>query len=343
MIDPRALVVLLMSQSDLSIEVHSRRAAGAYELTIAGTCRSVPEGAVADLRFRRLVRRVDWDTQRLLTQPDEKAWGRKASLDRGSFRHRELFPSPRDVEVDLFLLPPGDERALPDPGARRTSILRLGTVPETIGALRTDVVRMDRAFAEARTILDGLRSGKKRALLERAERARAAARSDEESTQLPATADLLERFLADLSGAAGSEARLVSAVTGAAFTLDSAPSVLEKIEAVGRRERRLILVNEAGRIFREITRLAESGDARAWSRAEPSLEKALQSVESIRERTWEGLTEVLADLERLFSLAPQRVQCPASVGAEWEKIQTDLSRLVATLEQALREGPERRP
>jgi hypothetical protein len=177
------------------------------------------------------------------------------------------------------------------------------------------------------------------------DKARASARIDGGSTLLSATADALALFLADLRSAVERDRTrnpgtpLLSAITGEPFTVESARTILNRIEEIVRREQRLVFVREASWVAGEIVRAAEPGDERVWARSAPALEKALHALEAAREKG-DGLTEYLANLEMSFMLAPQGVQCPASVRADWEKIQENLAREGPLLEESLRQGQQ---
>ena len=327
------LSMALLQGPGVSVEGQGRRVGGEYELSIMGKGRRLPDDARVGLRFRRIVNRVDWASGAIETRAMDHVWGRCASVERGTFQHREVLPSPGAVEVEFSFLEGGD--APPEPF---TKVFRAAAVPEVLGALRGDVKRMDRALAEARGLLEDLACGKGRAVRKRLEKARLAAQEDAVSSVLSATGEKLDLFLADLEGSLEIvRADLQSAVTGERFSFESARAALAGIEAIAGREKRLIQVREARWLAHEIARLAESGDARRlWARAEPSIGRSLKALEeSSREGRGVELAAFLADLELSFLWAQDTL---SSTGSSWEGLQHRLIQEGATLEESLRRG-----
>ena len=331
MMNVMLLTAVLAQLSDVSVQAQGRRAGGEWELAITGKGRSLPDESVVGLRFRRIVNRAEWPGREIETRALDRAWGRSASVDRGSFHHRERLAAPGPVEVQLSLH--RNEEAPPE---TLTKILRVASVPDLLAALRADAKRMGRALEEARALLDEVAAGKGRAVRDRLDRARAAAQEEASSSLFSATADLLDRFLADLDGAS---AERVSAVTGERFGFDAARASLEGIGEIAARERQLALVGEAAWVAHEIARLAESGDARKWARAEPALGKGLKALEETsRAGRSDEMALLLANLEMSYSLASSRLGCTPSDSPEWEKLQHELIRGAALLEESIRDG-----
>ncbi len=324
------LSTALAQLSDVSGQAQGRRAGGEYELAITGKGRSLPDESVVGLRFRRIVNRAEWPGRDIETRALDRAWGRSASVDRGSFQHRELLAAPGPLELQFTL-----HRKEEAPPETLTKILRVASVPDLLAALKADVKGMDRALEEARTLLDEVAGGKGRAVRNRLDRARAAAQEEASSNLLSATADLLDRFLADLDGAS---AERISAVTGERFTCDAARAALGGIREIAARERQLVLVREAAWVAHEIARLAESGDARKWARAELALGKGLKALEETsRAGRSDEMALLLANLEMSYSLASTRLGC-TPFSPEWEKLQHQLIRGATLLEESIRDG-----
>lgn len=327
------LSMALVQGPDVSVQGQGRRVGGEYELSITGKGRRLPDDALVSLRFRRIVNRVDWASGAIETRPMDHVWGRCASIERGSFQHRELLPSPGAVEVEFSIRGEGDV-----PPVSFTKVFRAAAVPEVLAALRGDAKRMDRALAEGRGLLEDLACGKGRAARKHLEKARLAAQEDAASSVLSATGEKLDQFLADLEGALEiARADLQSAVTGDRFSFEAARAALAGIEAIAVREKRLIQVREARWLAHEIARLAESGDARRlWARAEPSIGRSLKALEeSSREGRSVDLAAFLADLELSFLWAQDT---SSLAGTSWEGLQRRLIQEGATLEESLRRG-----
>lgn len=225
------------------LEVRSVTTGDGYELRISGRGRGWPEGAVVQIRFRRMVNRLEGPEGILATVPEETSWICRAVARQGAFAHREIFPVPGRVEVEAALDPAEPRgkggRAEVEPVS---GVFDVASPRETALVLRREVETWEGTLEEAGRF--GEAGGRGRAL-----RRLAALRRGEGRVLFSATAVLMGRVLEEyLNGVAAGRGKGGPHPGVLALPPADLPSVLHRVRDCFGRERRILVAEVAGRL-----------------------------------------------------------------------------------------------